>query len=89
MESIQWLETYLINYKGSVLVVSHDRYFLDRIAQKIVELDHGKVTSFKGNYSDYSVKKAALRETLIDPPVLQPAATDPSSGTGHYKTAPV
>lgn len=65
MESIQWLETYLINYKGSVLVVSHDRYFLDRIAQKIVELDHGKVTSFKGNYSDYSVKKAALRETLI------------------------
>lgn len=65
LESIRWLESYLTNYKGSVLVVSHDRYFIDRIAGKIVEIDHGKVTSFTGNYSSYSEKKAALREALI------------------------
>lgn len=65
LESIRWLESYLMNYKGSVLVVSHDRYFIDRIADKIVEVDHGKVTSFTGNYSSYSEKKAALREALI------------------------
>lgn len=65
LESIRWLENYLANYKGSVLVVSHDRYFLDRIADKVIEIDHGKVTSFSGNYSSYSAKKAALREALI------------------------
>ena len=65
LESIRWLESYLLNYKGSVLVVSHDRYFIDRIADKIIEVDHGKVTSFTGNYSSYSEKKAALREALI------------------------
>lgn len=65
LDSIRWLETYLMGYKGSVLVVSHDRYFLDRIADKVVEIDHGTVTSFTGNYSSYSEKKAALRETKI------------------------
>ncbi len=61
LNSIQWLETYLSNYKGSVLIVSHDRYFLDKIADKVVEIDHGKVTSFTGNYSDYALKKEQLR----------------------------
>lgn len=65
LESIRWLENYLTSYKGSILVVSHDRYFLDRIATQIVEIDHGAVTSFKGNYSSYSEKKAALRENEI------------------------
>lgn len=65
LDSIRWLETYLMGYKGSVLVVSHDRYFLDRIADKVVEIDHGTVTTFTGNYSSYSEKKAALRETKI------------------------
>lgn len=65
LASIRWLENYLMNYKGSILVVSHDRYFLDRIADKIVEIDSGRITSFTGNYSSYSKKKAALRETLI------------------------
>ncbi len=65
MESIRWLETYLTGYKGSVLVVSHDRFFLDRISDKIVEIDNGKVTTFQGNYSSYSEKKQALREALI------------------------
>jgi len=65
LESIRWLENYLSGYKRSVLIVSHDRYFLDRITDKVVEIDHGKITSFPGNYSSYSEKKAALRESLI------------------------
>lgn len=64
LASIQWLETYLSTYQGSVLIVSHDRYFLDRIAGKIIELDHGRVTTFKGNYSDYAEKKEQLRNAL-------------------------
>ncbi len=61
MTSISWLETYLINYKGAVLVVSHDRYFLDRIATKIIEIDQSETTTFSGNYTSYAVKKEALR----------------------------
>ncbi len=62
MESISWLEGYLMNYSGAVLIVSHDRYFLDRVVTKIVEIDAGKVMTFEGNYSAYSQKKAMLRE---------------------------
>ena len=61
MNSIAWLETYLLNYKGAVLIVSHDRFFLDRIAGKIIEIDQSKATTFMGNYSDYAKKKEQLR----------------------------
>ncbi len=61
MSSITWLETYLLNYRGAVIIVSHDRYFLDRIANKIIELDHAKASVFGGNYSAYAVRKEALR----------------------------
>lgn len=61
MNSIAWLETYLLNYKGAVLIVSHDRYFLDLIAGKVIEIDQSKATTFMGNYSDYAVKKEQLR----------------------------
>lgn len=61
MSSITWLETYLLNYKGAVIIVSHDRYFLDRIANKVIELDRSKATVFTGNYSDYAAKKEILR----------------------------
>ena len=61
MSSITWLETYLLNYKGAVIIVSHDRYFLDRIATKIIEIDNTKSTVFTGSYSDYATKKEALR----------------------------
>ena len=61
MNSIAWLETYLLNYKGAVLIVSHDRYFLDRIAGKVIEIDQSKATTFMGNYSDYAIKKEQLR----------------------------
>lgn len=62
MDSIAWLETYLLNYPGAVFIVSHDRYFLDKVATKIVEIDNGKVSVFTGNYSAYSEKKALLRK---------------------------
>ena len=61
LNSIAWLETYLLNYKGAVIIVSHDRYFLDKIATKIIEIDNGIVSSFHGNYSDYAVQKEHLR----------------------------
>ena len=61
MASIAWLETYLRSYKGAVILVSHDRYFLDKIAEKIIEVEHGNVTSFSGNYTDYAKKKEVLR----------------------------
>lgn len=61
MNSIAWLETYLLNYKGAVLIVSHDRYFLDRIAGKIIEIDQTKATVFSGNYTDYVAKKELLK----------------------------
>ncbi len=61
MSSITWLETYLLNYKGAVILVSHDRYFLDRIAGKVIELDNTKATVFTGNYSAYAAKKEMLR----------------------------
>ena len=62
MDSIAWLETYLLNYPGAVFIVSHDRYFLDKVATKIVEIDNGKVSVFTGNYSAYNEKKSLLRK---------------------------
>lgn len=61
MSSITWLETYLRSYKGAVIIVSHDRYFLDRISNKVIEIDNTKATVFTGNYSDYAAKKEILR----------------------------
>ena len=66
LNSIAGLENYLLNYKGAVLVVSHDRYFLDRIANKVIEIDQAKATSFTGNYSDYAVKKEQLRIAALN-----------------------
>ncbi len=61
LQSIAWLETYLLNYKGAVIIVSHDRYFLDRIANKVIELDNTNATVFSGNYSAYAAGKELLR----------------------------
>lgn len=65
MNSIHWLEGYLAGYKGSVLIVAHDRYFLDKIVTKVVELRQTHATVFSGNYSDYSVKRQALLDSLM------------------------
>ena len=62
MESISWLETYLLNYPGAVFIVSHDRYFLDKVVTKVIEIEAGQVQMFSGNYSAYAVKKAQLRD---------------------------
>ena len=66
MNSISWLETYLLNYKGAVIIVSHDRFFLDRIATKVIEIDHSRATTFSGNYSAYAVKKEQLRVAAMN-----------------------
>ena len=62
MDSIRWLETYLLNYPGAVLIVSHDRYFLDRVVTKVVEIENAQIRTYMGNYSDYSEKKAQIRD---------------------------
>ena len=65
MNSIAWLETYLMNYKGAVIIVSHDRYFLDRVVTKVIEVFQHRVSVFMGNYSEYAVKKKSAREALL------------------------
>ena len=62
MESIAWLENYLLTYPGAVLIVSHDRYFLDKVVTKVVEIEAGYVQMYSGNYSAYALKKAQLRD---------------------------
>lgn len=65
MESIQWLETFLLNYKGAVIIVSHDRYFLDRVVTRVIEIFQHKAYSYQGNYTDFAKKKAKVREDLL------------------------
>ncbi len=65
MDSIAWLETYLINYDGSVIIVAHDRYFLNRVVTKIIELDNGILSVYQGNYTQYSSKRAMIREAKM------------------------
>ncbi|MGB4661798.1 MAG: ABC-F family ATP-binding cassette domain-containing protein [Mobilitalea sp.] len=63
--SIAWLETFLLNYNGAVIVVAHDRYFLDKVVSKVVELDNTKCQSFEGNYTDYAYKKSMLQNAML------------------------
>ncbi len=65
LDSIAWLETYLQNYKGAVVIVAHDRYFLDKVVTKVIEIDQTKATMYSGNYTEYATKKAALREAML------------------------
>lgn len=65
IESIQWLETFLMNYKGAVVIVAHDRYFLDRIVTKVVEISMHKSAVFDGNYTEYAKKAAFAREEAL------------------------
>lgn len=66
IDAIRWLENYLSNYKGAVIIVSHDRFFLDKIANKVVELEFGHATTFTGNYTDYAAKKEILRKQQMN-----------------------
>ena len=63
--SIEWLETYLTNYKGAVVIVSHDRYFLNKIVTKVIDIENGDVNTYLGNYSEFSAKKEMLRLARI------------------------
>lgn len=65
ISSIQWLENYLKGYNGAVLIISHDRYFLNKIVEKVIEIENKKATVFLGNYSQYSIKKQDMREVLL------------------------
>ena len=65
MSSISWLENYLLNYNGAVLIVSHDRYFLNRVVTKVIEIEHGELMMFQGNYSEFAQKKKVIREAKI------------------------
>lgn len=65
LNSIAWLETYLLNYPGAVLIVSHDRYFLDRVVTKVLEIELGKLMTYMGGYTDYAEKKRMLREARL------------------------
>lgn len=65
MNAIAWLETFLLNYPGAVIIVAHDRYFLDKVVTKVIEIDNTRVTVFQGNYSAYAEKKAMLREAEL------------------------
>lgn len=65
LSSIEWLETYLMNYQGTVVIVSHDRYFLDRIVNKVIDIDMGHVEMFTGNYSEYAAKKKMLYDARV------------------------
>lgn len=65
MESIRWLETFLLNYKGAVVIVAHDRYFLDRVVTKVIEIFQHKAYVYQGNYTAFARKKAKVREDLL------------------------
>lgn len=65
MESIRWLENFLMNYKGAVVIVAHDRYFLDRVVTKVVEIFKHQAIVYQGNYTDFAQKKAKVREDLL------------------------
>ena len=65
LNSIAWLETYLLNYQGAVLIVSHDRYFLNKVVTKVLEIELGELRTYMGNYSDYAAKKQQLREIRL------------------------
>mgnify|MGYP005802431451 FL=1 len=65
LNSIAWLETYLINYPGAVFIVSHDRYFLNRVVTKVVEIENGEIRMYMGNYRAYSEKKQQIRDARL------------------------
>ena len=62
IDALRWLETYLASYRGTVLIISHDRYFLDKAVNRVIEIENCRAQSFAGNYSAYAERKKALRE---------------------------
>lgn len=63
MEAVEWLESFLSSYGGAVFVITHDRHFIDSVANRVIELDGGRITEYKGNYSDYVIQKEEFLKT--------------------------
>ena len=84
LNSIKWLETYLLNYHGAVLIIAHDRYFLDKIVTKIIEVENHKCHVYHGNYSAFAAKKQEMR---TDESLLKTAKRNQTSGGGNCKTS--
>lgn len=66
IETLTWLEGYIQTYTGALLIVSHDRYFLDKIVNEVYEISRGKAHYYKGNYSDYIVEKEKRKRTCVE-----------------------
>lgn len=66
IHAVEWLESFLTDFSGACLIVSHDRYFLDRITSKTIELENKKIRCFKGNYSEFLVKKEAQQKAIAE-----------------------
>ena len=66
MSSVRWLENYLSGYQGTLLIVSHDRYFLDRIVSRVIEIEDHTAVTYKGNYTEFSLKKAEIRKARLN-----------------------
>jgi len=64
MEMLEWLESYLLSYGGGILIVSHDRYFLDKVTTGILEMENGSITKYKGNYSHYVQQRNQRRKAM-------------------------
>ena len=65
LNSIAWLETYLLNYSGAVFIVSHDRFFLNRVVTKVIEIENGTIRTYDGNYKTYADKKKMIRDAQM------------------------
>lgn len=66
ISSVEWLEDFINNFRGNIIVVSHDRYFLDKVTNKTIQIENKKCYSFKGNYSDFLIKKEAMQRAIED-----------------------
>lgn len=66
IHSVEWLEDFIASFKGSVIIISHDRYFLDKVTNKTVQIENGKGFTYKGNYSDFIIKKEAMQRAVED-----------------------
>ena len=62
---LKWLEQYLSSYKGSMIIVSHDRYFLNRSVNRVFEIEHHRLKTYEGNYDEFAQKKRQLREAEL------------------------
>lgn len=66
ISSVEWLEDFILSYRGNLIVISHDRYFLDKVTNKTIQIENGKCYSYTGNYSDFFIKKESMQRAIED-----------------------